>query len=105
MLSLKGKGAGWREVLKMDVRVLPETVTKNAKTRAGIQQMLAEIEKAEADVETQHKYLNMKFHPDKNPGVDTKPVRDTYEEAYEKSQKEFKRAKEWLEAQRNTVPD
>jgi hypothetical protein len=97
------EGADWRQILKMDGRVSPKTVMENAKTRDGIQQMTAEITKAEQDARKQYRKLLIQFHPDKHFGKDMKAVNDVIADAYNQSEKEFASAKKWLDAQSETV--
>lgn len=76
---------------------------KNAKTRDGIQQMTAEITKAEQDTRKQYRKLLIQFHPDKHFDKDMKAVNDLVAQAYNQSEKEFAKAKRWLAAQSKTV--
>ncbi|MCR4468313.1 hypothetical protein [Burkholderia sp. SCN-KJ] len=99
------EGADWREILKMTGRVLPDTVMKHATTRAGVQKMAADIAKAELDARKAYRALLIRFHPDKHFGEDMKPVTDLLADAYNQSEKEFARARKWLEAQSKTITD
>jgi hypothetical protein len=99
------EGADWRQVFQMVGRVLPETVIGHAKTSDGIQQMIAEITKAEQDARKQYRKLLIAFHPDKHFGKDMKAVNDVIAEAYNLSEKEFASAKRWLDDQSKTVED
>jgi hypothetical protein len=81
----------------MQERVLPQEVKANAQTRAGIQNMKEEIERAENAVRQAHKRLLIKHHPDKNFGKDMTPVLDLISGAVNNSEQEFRRAKKWLD--------
>ncbi|WP_322040728.1 hypothetical protein [Burkholderia diffusa] len=99
------EGADWREILKMTGRVLPDTVMKHATTRAGVQKMAADIARAELDARKAYRALLIQFHPDKHFGEDMKPVTDLLADAYNQSEKEFARARKWLEARSKTITD
>jgi hypothetical protein len=97
------EGADWRHLLKMDGRVLPKEVTSQAQTRAGIEKMRAEIDKAEAEMRNAHKKLLIKFHPDKHFGKDMTKVIDLISTAVNQCEKEFRDARGWLDRQSRNV--